>query len=221
VRQQALEGARKALAGGAWAEARALADRVLAVEPDNAEAAALRQQADTGEERQLKDLQRARDLLARARDRDTGAFDQRALEWTARAERLAPADQEIAALYASSRSTPARLRCPAFRVDRGGGGGGAARSTDPGGRRDVERVAAIDKRSSWWARAGQDAIIELRPRRTGARVGSAPPGAGQRIQLRHRSVATESSCSRWCWYGAAGVALADARCATAAATGWR
>lgn len=99
ARQNALDGARAALAGGDWERVRALADEVLGANSDDPVALALRAEADAGEERQRHDLQRARELLAQARGRDVGVFDAQALEWIREAARLAPADQEIAALY--------------------------------------------------------------------------------------------------------------------------
>ncbi len=212
VRQQALEGARKALAGGAWAEARALADRVLAVEPDNAEAAALRQQADTGEERQLKDHQRARDLLARARDRDTGAFDQRALEWISEAVRLAPADKEIAALYDKLSKYTRTLAVPGDFASIGA----AVAAARP---RDRIRVGAgtwneslqIDKPVELVGEGRDKTIIECAAE-DGPVLGwgsAAAGGQASGIQLRHRTVAPESERFSVVLVRGGRVALAD------------
>ncbi|MCU0795775.1 MAG: right-handed parallel beta-helix repeat-containing protein [Akkermansiaceae bacterium] len=74
--------------------------------------ASLERELAAGREKELKDLQRARELAAAARLRDTGSFDPQALEWVQEAVSLAPKDEEILKLYEKIASYSRTLRVP-------------------------------------------------------------------------------------------------------------
>lgn len=80
--------------------------------PGDAGVADAQASASAARERAEADLSRARDLLAMAVERDTGAFDAEALEWLREAALLAPRDEAIAAHLEKMASYSRTLRVP-------------------------------------------------------------------------------------------------------------
>jgi parallel beta-helix repeat protein len=99
VREKRLAEGRRALGEGKWDKVTEVANALLDESPDDTEATDLLSAAKVAAERERKNLERARELFARASKRDQGAFDEQALEWAREAARLAPGDDEIATLY--------------------------------------------------------------------------------------------------------------------------
>lgn len=73
---------------------------------------ALAKEIVSAREKERQDLKRARELAAAAKLRDTGNFDEQALQWMRDALALAPHDEEIRALYEKIASYSRTIRVP-------------------------------------------------------------------------------------------------------------
>ena len=75
-------------------------------------ASALLAAANAGREQQRRNREQALELLAKAKQRDTGEFDPQAVEWVREAARLAPDDPDVAALYQKLSAYTRTVRVP-------------------------------------------------------------------------------------------------------------
>jgi tetratricopeptide (TPR) repeat protein len=192
ARKRTVEEARAALAAGRWPRVKELTDKLLAGTPDDAEVAALRSEAETRSERERGDLARARELLGNARRRDTGVFDEQALEWLREARRLAPGDREIAALYDKLAGYTRTLTVP-------GDFGSIAAAIEAARPRDRIRIGAgtwnealqVDKPLELEGAGRDQTVIECGAGDGPVIVWGSAAGGGRasRMLLRHRTVA--------------------------------
>lgn len=95
-----------------WDETILLAEAILAKHPGREDAAAIIADSRDAIRRAEQDLSKARALLAAARERDQGVFDQQALDWLREAAALAPAEPEITAFLEKMSSYSRTLRVP-------------------------------------------------------------------------------------------------------------
>jgi tetratricopeptide (TPR) repeat protein len=110
TRRREIESIAAMLDEGRLDEADAAANALILTHPKDPEIAELASRARTDLDRQRADHARALDLFAKARDRDTGAFDAEALEWLREASLLAPHDSSIAALLEKMASYTRTIR---------------------------------------------------------------------------------------------------------------
>lgn len=107
-----LVAARQALERRDWDEAQRLAREVLAKDAQQPDASGLVDAALAGAARQLADRQAAAGLLERARQLDTGVFNEEALAALLEARRLDPGNAEVAKLYEKMAGYGRTLRVP-------------------------------------------------------------------------------------------------------------
>jgi parallel beta-helix repeat protein len=111
-RRQALAAVREKLDLREWDAALAAAEAMIARNPTDPEAIALRTDVLKARDKATADLRRARELLKMAVGRDQGQFDSQAMEWLREASILAPQDEEIAAQLEKMASYTRTLRVP-------------------------------------------------------------------------------------------------------------
>jgi len=107
-----LAAARKSLAAHEWEAAITTAAAILNQAPDQPEAKAILAEASTGKDREPADLAKARELLATAKQHDTGKYDAAGYAAIHQAALLAPKDPEIRALSQKLSSYPRTLKVP-------------------------------------------------------------------------------------------------------------
>jgi len=112
ARREAIAEATAQLDRGNPEEALEAATTLMTAYAGDQEIADLADRARTALERQHADLARATALFEKARQRDTGAFDEQALEWLREAALLAPHDEEIGARLERMASYTRTLRVP-------------------------------------------------------------------------------------------------------------
>ena len=108
----AIAAARDALNQKKWDLAISITHRILAESPEDPDAKSILAEATAALEKIAADREKAAALLAKARERDLGQFDQEALEWIREARSLAPDDKEIASLLEKFSSFTRTLRVP-------------------------------------------------------------------------------------------------------------
>lgn len=180
-RGEQLAKGRAALDSNRWDEAADVARAMLDRQPGDREAGELLLAANAGRERERENRGRARELLAMARQRDSGQFDQQALEWVREAARLAPGDPEVAALYQKLSGYTRTLKVPGDH-DTIGAAVAAARPKDrivvgKGAWKEsvvVDRVVEIEGAGADESRlecpAGDGPVIVFAPEASGSRV---------------------------------------------------
>ena len=104
--------ARDAIESRKWDEAGAAIRGLGEALPGDPLLASLDRELEAARRQEQKDFEKARELAAAARLRDTGSFDPQALEWVREALSLAPADEEIRKLYEKIASYSRTLRVP-------------------------------------------------------------------------------------------------------------
>jgi len=112
VRAAAITAAKEAMAQRKWGEAIAIVNPLLAKNADDPEAKTILTDSRAGQDKATADQAKARDLLAKAIDRDKGQFDQQVLDWLREAASLAPGDAEITARLEKQASYTRTLRVP-------------------------------------------------------------------------------------------------------------
>lgn len=95
-----------------WDSAIATLKLILANAPNDAEAKSMLTNAITAKEKAANNQIKALALLAQASARDTGQFDQQALDWLREASALAPDDKEISARVETLAAYTRTLRVP-------------------------------------------------------------------------------------------------------------
>jgi parallel beta-helix repeat protein len=112
ARAAALAGARSALDQRKWSSAISSAKSLLSAAPGDAEAQSILADATAAQKKAADDEAKALDLLKKAKARDSGQFDQQALDWMREANSLAPENAEIASLLEKLSSYTRTLRVP-------------------------------------------------------------------------------------------------------------
>jgi len=195
VREKRLAEGRRALGEGKWDETTAVAKALLSEFPEDTEAADLLTAAQDAAERERKNIKRARELFARASERDSGAFDEQGLEWAREAARLAPADDEIASLYRKLSGYTRTIEVP-------GDYPSIAAAIDAARERDLVRIAegiyteslVIDKPVQLEGAGPDKTVIEC-PAEEGpvmTWIGAAVGAQASNLGLRHRSFTPET-----------------------------
>ncbi|MES2437961.1 MAG: right-handed parallel beta-helix repeat-containing protein [Verrucomicrobiota bacterium] len=111
-RAAALAGARQAMDQRQWSAAITTARQILATAPDDAEAKTILAEATAAQEKAAANQAKALDLLRLAAARDSGEFDQQALDWLREASSLAPDNAEIASRLEKLSSYTRTLHVP-------------------------------------------------------------------------------------------------------------
>lgn len=112
ARDRQLDETRKAISSGEWEQAIDLANVLLVKNSTDADAIALRDEAEAGLAQQKADRERAAGLFAQATQRDAGRFDEQALTLLREAVSLDPKNPEIRALFEKMSSYTRTLRVP-------------------------------------------------------------------------------------------------------------
>ena len=111
-RQEVFASVRKSIAGRDFDRALSDAQSLAARDTEDAEAADLLREANQAKDKAEADLMRARELAAMAANRDTGKFDEEAINWMREALALAPDDEPIKARYEKMASYTRTIRVP-------------------------------------------------------------------------------------------------------------
>jgi parallel beta-helix repeat protein len=111
-RNASIAAAREALDQRKWADAISTARKVLATAPDDADANSIVADATAAMEKSAADRAKAAELLKLAIARDTGQFDQQALDWLREAKSLDPENAEIASRLEKLSSYTRTLHVP-------------------------------------------------------------------------------------------------------------
>jgi parallel beta-helix repeat protein len=111
-RQIAIAQARAKFDQRQWNEAIQMAEVILRDNPKEEAATTLISDAKAALIKEEADRTRANELLAQARERDQGQFDQQALDWLREAAALAPGNTEITAMLEKMASYSRTLRVP-------------------------------------------------------------------------------------------------------------
>lgn len=167
-----LERGRKAIEANRWEEAAAVAREMLDLQAGDRDAGELLLAANAGRERERENLAKARELVALAQKRDTGEFDEQALEWVREAARLAPGDPEVAALYQKLSGYTRMLRVPGDHATIGAAIAAA---------RPKDRIQ-IGK-GIWKEHLVLDRVVELEGAGSGETVIECPAGDGPVIMI--------------------------------------
>ena len=104
--------AREGIEKREWPQVQAAIEELRSALPGDPLVMSLERELQAGRDQEAKDVQKARELAAAARLRDTGSFDPQALEWVQEAVSLAPKDEEIRKLYEKIASYSRTLRVP-------------------------------------------------------------------------------------------------------------
>lgn len=111
-RREAFAATRQLLSERHWDEAIAMAEKVVADYPNDPDATALLEESRIARDKAMADLAKAAELIAQARTRDTGAFDQQALDWLHEARTLSPDNVEVQELLEKMAAYSRTLRVP-------------------------------------------------------------------------------------------------------------
>ena len=111
-RQEVFASVRKSIAGRDFDRALSYAQSLAARDTQDTEAADLLREANQAKDKAEADLMRARELAAMAANRDTGKFDEEAINWMREALALAPDDEPIKARYEKMASYTRTIRIP-------------------------------------------------------------------------------------------------------------
>ena len=111
-RQEAFSAVRKNITDRDFGRAISAAQALLARDTEDPEAVVLLQEALAAKEKADADLMRALELAAMAAEKDTGEFDEQALNWMREALALAPGNAEIRARYEKMASYTRTIRVP-------------------------------------------------------------------------------------------------------------
>lgn len=95
-----------------WQNAVLRAESLQSRHPDRRELSEILHECRSGRQRQQQQIAQASSLFEQARQRDTGEFDQQALDWLREASTLAPDDKAIASLLDKMSSYTRTLRVP-------------------------------------------------------------------------------------------------------------
>ena len=112
ARSSAIAAARTALDQQKWDSAISTATLILAKSADDAEAKSILLDATAAREKAVTQQKKALSLLAQASARDTGQFDQQALDWLREANSLAPDNREISTRLEKLAAYTRTLRVP-------------------------------------------------------------------------------------------------------------
>lgn len=112
LRDQALAGIRKSIAERDFDKAISAAQAMVAADGGDAQASTLLKEAQAAKDKADADIRRARELAGLAAARDTGEFDEQAINWMREALALAPDDGEIKARYEKMASYTRTIRVP-------------------------------------------------------------------------------------------------------------
>jgi parallel beta-helix repeat protein len=111
-RQEVFAVVRKNIADRDFERAISAAQTLAARDTEDSEAGVLLREALAAKEKADADLMRARELVEMAAERDTGEFDEQALNWMREALALAPGDAVIRARYEKMASYTRTIRVP-------------------------------------------------------------------------------------------------------------
>lgn len=111
-RQQELEEVRSLLAQGDFAEAEAAIDLFLERNEGDADGGKLREEVEAARIKAEEDLKAALVLYEKAKEVDTGEYNEEALGWLREAMELAPGNEEISVLYGKVAAYRRTVRVP-------------------------------------------------------------------------------------------------------------